>query len=115
MKKLIIAVVFIFFASSLKGAEQIDLSIPYDPDDRTTSTMRISYIDMDWDGKLIDVCLVSTENNVKLYYQYEGEVAENLMKSLNKMDFSTDSLQKRVMERLVTDGILTGTVSGSPD
>ena len=46
---------------------------------------------------------------------YEGTDATTLMVALNKADLSVKSLQRRIMERAVSDGKLSGTISGTPD
>ena len=38
-----------------------------------------------------------------------------LIHTLNTSNFSTNSLQKQVFNRLIADGYLAGTVSGTPD
>lgn len=38
-----------------------------------------------------------------------------LLKAQNKMNFSTISRQKRIYQQLTTDGVLVGSVTGSPD
>jgi hypothetical protein len=37
------------------------------------------------------------------------------MAALNKADLSSNSLQKRVLQKLIDDGVIPGTVSGAPD
>jgi len=48
-------------------------------------------------------------------FNYEGEAARQLLNKLNTMDFSVDSFEKRILERLIADGHLPGTVEGTPD
>jgi hypothetical protein len=38
-----------------------------------------------------------------------------MMISLNKVNLSVKSLHRRVIEQLINDGKLDGTISGSPD
>jgi hypothetical protein len=46
---------------------------------------------------------------------YGGAAADSLLVTLNKMNFSTTSLQKRIMQQCQTDGKLgAGTISGTP-
>jgi len=45
----------------------------------------------------------------------QGPVARTRMIALNKANLSSNSLQKRVLDQLVTDGVLAGTISGTPD
>jgi len=116
MKKILISIGIVFcFVSIIISAEQIDLTTPYDPDERITSTMKVERLDLNWGDDRISVFLYSTTNGVKFVHHYTGTQATDLMKALNKADLTTNSLQKRVMNRLVTDGLLEGSVSGSPD
>jgi len=41
--------------------------------------------------------------------------AHNLMVALNKANLTIKSLQKRILEQLTTDGLLLGTVNGTPE
>jgi hypothetical protein len=44
---------------------------------------------------------------------YEGAIALTLIRQLNKTDLSVRSLNQRIMDRLIADGRLQGTVTGS--
>lgn len=46
---------------------------------------------------------------------WEGTDATTLMVALNKANLSVKSLNRRIMEKAVADGMLTGTISGTPD
>lgn len=48
-------------------------------------------------------------------HEYSGSVATALLNQLNVANLSTTSLHKRVIQRLVSDGKIAGTISGSPD
>jgi hypothetical protein len=91
-------------------AEQLSLTVP-----ETITTYYISAILLDWDNATIRIN-VRDENGNIVKALYEGETATNLMTGLNKSDLSTNSLHKRILERLVSDGKLPGgTVTGTPD
>ena len=45
----------------------------------------------------------------------QGPPAVTMMRQINKADFTTKSLQRQLMEKLVTDGVLVGTISGTPE
>ncbi len=48
--------------------------------------------------------------------RYEGAEAEAIISSLNTVNLGIKSLQKRILERLVADGVLgAGSVTGTPD
>lgn len=54
-------------------------------------------------------------NGKTLQCYYSGSEADSLLITLNKMNFSTVSLQKRVMQQCQTDGKLgPGSISGVP-
>lgn len=50
-----------------------------------------------------------------LTHQYTGKTAIDFIKYINTANFTTNSLHKRILQRLTTDGIIVGTVSGTPD
>jgi len=49
------------------------------------------------------------------FYQYTGAVAVTMIKQLNTANLTTKSMQKRILEKLSADGLLPGTVQGTPD
>lgn len=95
-------------------AEQIDLTIPLPADPRTTSNLRVVGLMLDWKLQQIIIQLEG-ESNIRRNFNYSGDVAVTLMTALNKANLSVKSLQKRIIERLITDGKLDGTISGSAD
>lgn len=50
-----------------------------------------------------------------LYHQYTGTAALNMIKTLNTANLTTKSMQKRILEKLAADGVIPGTVQGTPD
>ena len=80
----------------------------------TTTDYRVIYLLLDWDSKLIVIHLRGT-NGERKEFRYEGTVALNLMVALNKSDLSVKSLQRRILEKLIADGKLSGSVTGTPD
>jgi hypothetical protein len=57
---------------------------------------------------------------VSLWRVYRRASAEktkalNLMIALNKANLTVKSLQRRVLEQLAADGLLAGSVTGTPD
>jgi hypothetical protein len=55
------------------------------------------------------------ENGLEKLCQWDGATADTLIIALNKANLTTISLEKRVLNQAVTDGKLSGTISGSPD
>lgn len=78
------------------------------------TTWRVASLLLDWDGARIAITLRGSGGE-RLTHDYSGATATTLMNALNTANLSTTSLHKRVIQRLVTDGMLTGTISGSPD
>jgi hypothetical protein len=59
---------------------------------------------------------VKDNNEVRVHCQYVGAQAITLMKQFNTMNFSVNSMHKRVLQKLSADGLLPpGEVTGTPD
>jgi hypothetical protein len=59
---------------------------------------------------------VRDNNGIALTVQYVGEQAMQFIKYMNTANFSTVSLQKRILQKLSNEGYLPpGTVTGVPD
>lgn len=87
--------------------EQLDLTTP-------VTWYRVSRLSMDWPAQHIWIRLAGP-NGEDLAHTYVGAQATALMTALNKANLSTKSLHKRIIEQLVADGVLAGTISGSPE
>jgi len=87
--------------------QKIRLTVPVE--DYEVSSLNLRFLE-----GLIEIEMTNT-NGDRLVHLIQNPQATILMRALNKADLSTNSLQKRIMERLVTDGVLTGTISGVPD
>jgi len=92
--------------------EQIDLTTPITQPSITN--YRLNKLDLRWLDQHIRIELVADSGEV-IEHSYDGDIARNLMIALNKMDLSVKSLQRRVMEKLIADGVIVGTISGTPD
>ena len=89
-------------------AEQCDLTTP-DQAQAGTAFYKVGSLTLDWENKRIKIVLVG-DKGLRKSFGYEGTTAETMMIAL-----SIKSLQKRILERLLTDGNLSGTISGTPD
>lgn len=71
---------------------------------------------MTLDGKpgFISIIL-KNNNNERSNYSYTGDSAIAMIKQLNTANLTTKSMHKRILERLSSDGLLPGTVTGVPD
>jgi hypothetical protein len=96
-----------------KMAEKITLTVPYQPNPAVATEFTINRIVFDWKGAGIHITL--GQNGVEKTVSYNGEVATILMNQLNVVNLATKSLHKRCIERLVADGHLAGTISGTPE
>jgi len=93
-------------------AEQLDLATPIIPPSRTTyAVIRLM---LDYENAVIQIALRGSDG-AEVQVEYLGTPATALMTTLNKINLSTKSLQRRILEQLVTDGkMAAGTVSGTP-
>jgi len=62
----------------------------------------------------VHIALKSDSGNLLTHF-YEGPQAQTMIKTLNTANLTTKSLHKRVLEKLAADGVLPGTVNGTPD
>ena len=104
-------------------AERLDLTTPISTPSRTH--YRVGRITFDRDDGRIDVLVVGSDGKRVVIEWHDipsvggmppDPIATNLMKTLNTRDFTTVSMEKRILQRAVTDGKLpAGIVSGTPD
>lgn len=94
--------------------ESLTLATPEVIPQITNGSYRVGRIDLDWDQATITIVLVGA-NGERRSFDYTGATATTLMVGLNKANLSIQSLQARVLARLVADGKLAGVVSGTPD
>ncbi len=93
-------------------SEQLDLTTPIIAATRTT--YRVVRLILDWESAVIQVSLRGSDG-VEISAEWAGAPATALMTVLNTVNLSTISLQKRILQKLVTDGKLpSGVVSGIP-
>lgn len=93
-------------------AEQLDLSTPSTPP--TLTYWQVVYLELNWVSQSIRIGLLGT-NQETAQHNYNGDEATTLMAQLNKADLSIKSLQRRILERMLAEGVLEGTISGTPD
>lgn len=92
--------------------EQLDLTDPV----VFPSTTRYEVIYVCLDKRRAHIAIrVEDEAGRARDFVYSGAEATTLMRQLNKADLSVKSLERRILERLVADGLLAGTISGAPD
>lgn len=106
--------------------EELVLTDPVTEPAKTTNKFRVIAVLMDTEGSLTapspgnettaQVRIKLKDNYNKPYeHSYTGQTALDYIKFINTANFTTKSLHKRILERLSTDGVLPGTVTGTPD
>lgn len=93
-------------------AERIDLSTPFYPV-APVNDLTIARLVLDWNAQTIVILLLKSGATKEVVYS--GPTAVTMMTALNKVNLSTKSLHKRILEQLIADGHLAGTISGTPD
>ena len=101
-------------SASVKAGEQIDLVTP-DQVVPGTMTYELVRIVFDWEHGRLAILLKGANGERKEVVYGQNTGARDLMRSINKADFSTKSLHRRLMEKLLADGHLAGSISGTPD
>lgn len=94
--------------------EQIDLTTPVTKP--STTNYHIERITLDVDALTILVQLKGNNGELlsKLYDATTAPTGSTLLHALNIGNFTTTSLLKTTYNRLITDGVLVGAVSGTP-
>lgn len=93
-------------------AEQLNLTSPEIGE--TINDWKVTKLSLNWPGQLIVIELTSNINT-KYVHQYSGQTATDFMIILNKINLSIKSLQRRILERLIADGVKLGSIIGAPD
>lgn len=114
MKKIMTAFLFALLFKGPVLSEQIDLSNAYVVNPSSATSLKIESLFFDWKSEIICIRLYGDAVQYPPIY-YRGTEAADLMRSLNTANLSTNSLNKRVMNKLINDGIVAGTVTGQPD
>ena len=94
--------------------ESISLTTPEVIPAITTTDYRVVLLHLDFEKAEIAIHLRGT-NGERKEFRYSGDTATTMMVGLNKANLSIKSLQRRILERLAADGLLSGTVTGVPD
>ena len=106
-------------------SEQIDLTTP-DQTHPGTPAYKAVGLWLDWEGGNFYVILAGDNDTRRQETYRDGQdelgnplegstIATDRMRALNKANLSTKSLQKRLMEMVISDGRLEGSISGTPD
>lgn len=96
------------------AVEQASLSSPMvvvNPS--STSTITVQSLYLNWKDRVVEVTV--GDGTVSKTFIYRGDTALSMMNQLNKANLTSNSLHKRVINQLISDGYLVGTISGNPD
>lgn len=94
--------------------EQITLAVAEMTPAIITTDYRVVGLTLDFEHAMLTIRIRGTNGEPK-EFRYEGATATTLMIALNKANLSLKSLQRRVLERLLADGLIAGAVTGNPD
>jgi hypothetical protein len=95
--------------------EAVTLTTPEVTPATATTDYRVTYLLLEWErGGLIVIHLRGTHGERK-EVRYTGPEAVAMMRTLNTANLTTKSLHKRILEKLVADGKIAGTITGTPD
>ena len=103
--------------SYLVAEERIDLTAPYDPDTRSTTQLRVNELRLRWGNTSAEshIYVELSSGTIHTSFTYIGQDARDQMVLLNKANLTSNSLHKRIINKLISDGKISGTVSGTPD
>lgn len=103
-------------------AEELVLTTPEVEPAKSTTKYQVVMSIFDWEGQHVQFVVKGENNRIHAQYggpmatQAEKDEATKFMRTMNTANFTTKSMQKRILEKLVADGkIPPGTVQGSPD
>ena len=113
MKKLILFLFLGAVPNVIFAVEQVNLSPAYVVNPSSTTVLKVIYLALDWDTSTISIGL--RQNDVRANFSYSGTTARNMMITLNKANLTNNSLHKRILNQLISDGYISGVISGSPD
>ena len=91
--------------------EVLDLTAPVQP--AAVLNYRIDRLVLDWASACIDITLRDNVGGT-VTATYSGQEATDMMLILNTANLTTNSLHKRTLNKLIADGKLAGTISGTP-
>lgn len=115
LRTLLVVLFTLSLARTSSAQEIVTLTTPVTPP--TTTTCHVERVTLDIDKLTIAVsvlCPPTGTNTVKTYDNSTVPTGSTLLHALNTANFSVNSLIKAVYNRLITDGVIVGTISGPP-
>lgn len=99
-----------------EAAEQLDLTIPVPAPIAQVDSYKVGKLTLDRMNNIIEVIVWDgSDRNTMKTFEFTGQDAIDNMVALNKADLTSNSLEKRILNKLISDGFLAGSVSGTPD
>jgi hypothetical protein len=103
--------------------EELALTDPVTEPAKTKATYKVIQLVLNWEIVAVptetepgQVAIQLRDNLGGMFsHMYTGQAAQDYIKFINSANFTTKSLHKRILERLSADGVLPGTVTGTPD
>jgi len=93
--------------------EQLDLTTPFDP---IPATNKWEVIGLNLQRKAATIVItLEGDGGDSFKHVISGATATSLIVALNKADLSSNSLDRRIIQLLIDDGVFAGTISGAPD
>lgn len=92
-------------------AEALTVTTP--PVPAVSKDYTVMRLELDWENSRIAVKLQAGGETVG--HAYQGAQAVAMLRALNKADLSAQSLHRRILQRLIADGVVAGAISGVPD
>lgn len=93
--------------------ERINFTLPEQAAPGTLTWTPI-FLHLNWEQATIKIGFRG-DNGEGTSVSYEGIEANSLLTTLDKANLPGKSLRRRVMEKIIADGKLSGTISGIPD
>ena len=116
MKRFIFSfLVLTLLATPVSAAETTTLTTPVTRPSQTAC--RVDRITLDITAKTIYIQVLGNNDEAtsKVYDATTTPTGQTLLTSLNTANLTSNSLLKRVLNRLSTDGVCVGTVTGTPE
>ena len=112
MKKTILTLALIIGVVGLKAQEVVNLTAPITKPN--ISSCKLDRMTLDITNSVVTIGLICTDIRInKEYDSNTNPTGAALLTALNRANFTVNSLIKAVYNRLITDGVVTGTVTGT--
>jgi hypothetical protein len=97
-------------------AEQLNLSAPVVHPTLSSYKVERTTLDRGQVEALAEIVIQLRGVNGEVFvHRYFGATARTLITQLNVANLTTTSLEKRILQRLTADGVLSGTITGTPE